>query len=122
MRPKRRERRQRTITGGHAWRAYARAVAKSRSDIDVELAKLADAVAAWRQHLRHEAQFWPQLRALVTPILDGAHQDDVTRACGRVLQMLAEEGIVDLDEGREVVAWLRRKARGDVPGSVDPLA
>ena len=87
-------------------------MAKSRGEIDLELAKLADYLAAWRQHLRHEAQFWPHLRALLVPILHGACDHDLAYACGRVLQILAEEGIVDLVEGREVVAWLRRQARG----------
>lgn len=87
-------------------------MAKARSEIDHELARLADHLDAWRQHIRHEAQFWPHLRALLMPILHGAHDDDVAYACGRVLEMLAEEGIVDLDEGRELVAWLRQRARG----------
>lgn len=87
-------------------------MAKSRSEIDHELARLAEHLDAWRQHIRHEAQFWPHLRALIAPILQGAHDDDVAYACGRVLEMLAAEGIVDLDEGREVVAWLRQRTRG----------
>ena len=87
-------------------------MAKSRSEIDHELAKLADHLDAWRQHIRHEAQFWPHLRALLVPILHGAHDDGAAHACGRVLEMLAKEGIVDLDEGREVVAWLRQQVRG----------
>lgn len=102
----------RGIIGIGARRGYDRLMAKSRGEIDHDLATLADYLDAWRQHIRHEAQFWPHLRALLVPILHGAHDRDVAHACGRVLEMLAEEGIVDLDEGREVVAWLRQRARG----------
>lgn len=90
-----------------------RVVSRPRNAIDAQLARLAGYIDAWRRHLRHEAQFWPQLRALVAQILEDARGEDAADVCSRVLAILAEENILDLDEGREVVAWLRAQARGE---------
>lgn len=81
-------------------------MSRSRADIDAELAKLRGYLPEWRKHLRHEAQFWPQLAALVALILEDADREDVAYIRSRVLDMLAEEGIAP-DEGGEVIAWLR---------------
>ena len=44
---------------------------KSRAQLDAELDRLADMLPPWLQHLRHEAQFWPQFDALaVTQLAD----------------------------------------------------
>ncbi|MBD9470305.1 hypothetical protein IB230_14710 [Pseudoxanthomonas sp. PXM01] len=42
----------------------------------------------WLQHLRHEAQFWPQFNALAKEILDQAGDEDIQHVKGRLDFML----------------------------------
>jgi len=67
---------------------------KPRAQLDAELDRLAIMLPPWLQHLRHEAQFWPQFNALAKEILDQAGDEDIpyvearldvmikTHACG----------------------------------------
>lgn len=50
---------------------------KPRAELDAELDRLAAMLPPWLQHLRHEAQFWPQFDALAKEILDQADGEDI---------------------------------------------
>jgi hypothetical protein len=57
---------------------------KSRVQLDTELDRLAAMMPSWLQHLRHEAQFWPQFNALAKEILDQAGYEDIEYVEGRL--------------------------------------
>jgi len=61
---------------------------KSRVQLDTELDRLAAMMPSWLQHLRHEAQFWPQFNALAKEILDQAADEDIQYVQGRLDAML----------------------------------
>ncbi|HEY1035487.1 MAG TPA: hypothetical protein VGE09_10945 [Pseudoxanthomonas sp.] len=61
---------------------------KSRVQLDTELDRLAAMMPSWLQHLRHEAQFWPQFNALAKEILDQAADEDTQYVQGRLDAML----------------------------------
>ncbi|MCR6625804.1 MAG: hypothetical protein NVV67_05950 [Pseudoxanthomonas sp.] len=61
---------------------------KSRVQLDTELDRLAAMMPTWLQHLRHEAQFWPQFNALAKEILDQAADEDIQYVQGRLDAML----------------------------------
>lgn len=61
---------------------------KSRVQLDTELDRLAAMMPSWLQHLRHEAQFWPQFNALAKEILDQAADEDTQYVHGRLDAML----------------------------------
>lgn len=59
-----------------------------RLQLDVELARLEQMLPHWRSSLRDEAQFWPQFKALVEPIVEGLNPDDRRYAEERIARML----------------------------------
>lgn len=61
---------------------------KPRVQLDAELDRLAIMLPPWLQHLRHEAQFWPQFNALAKEILDQAGDEDIQHVKGRLDFML----------------------------------
>lgn len=61
---------------------------KPRAQLDAELDRLAAMMPSWLQHLRHEAQFWPQFNALAKEILDQAADEDIPYVQGRLDFML----------------------------------
>ncbi|WP_093294220.1 hypothetical protein [Pseudoxanthomonas sp. CF385] len=61
---------------------------KSRVQLDTELDRLAAMMPSWLQHLRHEAQFWPQFNALAKEILHQAADEDIQYVQGRLDAML----------------------------------
>ncbi|CAN7488782.1 hypothetical protein LJR143_003167 [Pseudoxanthomonas sp. LjRoot143] len=61
---------------------------KPRAQLDAELDRLAAMLPPWLQHLRHEAQFWPQFNALAKEILDQAGDEDIQHVEGRLDLML----------------------------------
>ncbi|WP_394696241.1 hypothetical protein [Pseudoxanthomonas japonensis] len=61
---------------------------KPRAQLDAELDRLAAMMPPWLQHLRHEAQFWPQFNALAKEILDQAADEDMQYVQGRLDFML----------------------------------
>nr|WP_298120467.1 hypothetical protein [uncultured Pseudoxanthomonas sp.] len=65
---------------------------KSRAQLDADLARLADMLPPWLQHLRHEAQFWPQFEALAQDILRDAAHHDRDHVQQRLDAMLAAHG------------------------------
>ena len=61
---------------------------KPRAQLDAELDRLAVMLPPWLEHLRHEAQFWPQFNALAKEILDQAADEDIPYVQGRLDFML----------------------------------
>lgn len=57
---------------------------KPRMQLDAELDRLAVMLPPWLQHIRHEAQFWPQFNALAKEILDQAGDEDIEHVEGRL--------------------------------------
>lgn len=65
----------------------------ARRHLDAELDRLALMLPAWREKLRHEAQFWPQFTVLAGEILAAADPDDMEYAQQRIADMLAANGL-----------------------------
>lgn len=63
-----------------------------RLRLDQQLDELERMLPDWRGSLRHEAQFWPQFRALLEPILDGLDREERQHAEQRVARMLSLHG------------------------------
>jgi len=61
---------------------------KSRAQLEAELDRLAEMLSPWLQHLRHEAQFWPQFDALADAIMKEAGADDLAHMQARLEAML----------------------------------
>lgn len=61
---------------------------KPRVQLDADLDRLAAMMSPWLQHLRHEAQFWPQFNTLAKEILDQAADEDIQYVRGRLDLML----------------------------------
>ena len=61
---------------------------KPRVQLDADLDRLAAMMPPWLQHLRHEAQFWPQFNTLAKEILDQAAEEDIQYVRGRLDFML----------------------------------
>jgi hypothetical protein len=61
---------------------------KSRAQLEAELDRLAEMLPPWLQHLRHEAQFWPQFDALADAIMKEAGADDLAHVQARLEAML----------------------------------
>lgn len=59
-----------------------------RAQLETELDQLAAMLPSWLQHLRHEAQFWPQFNTLAKEILDQAADEDIQYVQGRLDVML----------------------------------
>ena len=64
-----------------------------RLRLEAELENLQRMLPPWRQHLRHEAQFWPQFAVLASEILARAAPTDRDYAQQRLDEMLAELGL-----------------------------
>lgn len=64
----------------------------TREQLDRELDALAGIIPVWREKLRHEAQFWPQFRALSGEIMAHADRADREHVERRIAQMLAANG------------------------------
>jgi hypothetical protein len=62
----------------------------SRLQLDEELDRLERMLPHWRETMRHEAQFWPQFRALLEPIVEGLESEDRRHAEERVARMLTQ--------------------------------
>lgn len=65
----------------------------ARRQLEAELDRLAQMLPAWREKLRHEAQFRPQFRALADDILAKADPADQEYAQQRIAEMLAANGL-----------------------------
>ncbi|WP_232526243.1 hypothetical protein [Lysobacter capsici] len=63
-----------------------------RLQLDIELDRLEQMLPHWRETMRHEAQFWPQFRALLEPIVEGLDRDDRQYVEERVARMLTLNG------------------------------
>lgn len=72
---------------------------KPRAQLDAELDRLAVMLPPWLQHLRHEAQFWPQFNALAKDILDHAGDADIQHVQAR-LDFMLKTHAWDLSEVR----------------------
>lgn len=59
-----------------------------RAQLDAELDHLEGMLPVWRSRLRHEAQFWPQFRALAEAIIANADIADTAHARSRIAAML----------------------------------
>lgn len=59
-----------------------------RSQLDAELDHLEAMLPVWRSRLRHEAQFWPQFRALAEAIVAKADIGDTAHARSRIAAMV----------------------------------
>jgi len=62
----------------------------SRAQLDAELDHLEQMLPAWREKLRHEAQFQPQFDVLSGRIFSRAAADDQDHARQRIETMLAQ--------------------------------
>lgn len=71
---------------------------KSRTQLDAELDQLAAMLPPWLQHLRHEAQFWPQFNALAKSILNEAGEEDFRHVQERLDLMLKRHACVLSDK------------------------
>lgn len=65
----------------------------TREQLDTELDALAGMIPVWREKLRHQAQFWPQFRALSDEIMAHADPTDLQYAQRRIAEMLADNGL-----------------------------
>lgn len=65
----------------------------ARWQLESELDLLAQMLPAWRERLRHEAQFWPQFDALAGEILAKADPADQEYVQQRIAEMLAANGL-----------------------------
>jgi hypothetical protein len=72
---------------------------KSRAQLDADLDRLAAMLPPWLQHLRHEAQFWPQFEALAQDILRDAAHHDRDHVQQRLDAMLVAHGKATSDRG-----------------------
>lgn len=72
---------------------------KSRAQLDADLDRLAAMLPPWLQHLRHEAQFWPQFEALAQDILRDAAHHDRHHVQQRLDAMLVAHGKATPDRG-----------------------
>lgn len=73
---------------------------KSPAQLDAELDRLAEMLPPWLQHLRHEAQFWPQFEALADAIVKASRPEDLAHVHARLEAMLAAHA--------DVVPWVHR--------------
>lgn len=63
---------------------------KTRLQLEQELDRLEKMLPMWRQSMRHEAQFWPQLRALLDKLMSDLEPADRGFAEERVANMLTQ--------------------------------
>lgn len=66
----------------------------ARLQLEAELENLERMLPHWREHLRHEAQFWPQFDVLSKEILARAEPADRDYAQQRLDAMLAKHGLM----------------------------
>ncbi|WP_031374059.1 hypothetical protein [Lysobacter antibioticus] len=66
---------------------------KTRAQLDAGLERLSQMLPPWLESLRHEAQFWPQFRALVDELMADADPVDRAHAQRRIDEMLARHGL-----------------------------
>lgn len=64
-----------------------------RQRLEADLERLSQMLPTWREKLRHEAQFWPQFKALADEILIAADPADLDYAQRRIEDMLATHGL-----------------------------
>lgn len=68
----------------------------TRAQLDSELDELQAMLPPWREKLRHEAQFWPQFKALANAILSRATTPgDREHGQRRITAMLAANQLED---------------------------